>query len=106
MVIDYLLKKYLFYFYRISLTPSKKTLTATYQPKRKNYQIKKNPYSATYWGTFFELRFLLGFSIIFMIRILLDWGNSRRTNSFHTNYNKNKHNIRGSTNSIQNPVWE
>lgn len=73
MTIDYLLKKYLIYLYRISLTPSKRTLTATYQPRAKNYMIKKIRIQPTYWGMFFELRLLLGYSISFMIRIMLDW---------------------------------
>jgi hypothetical protein len=58
--IDYLLKKYLIYLYKISLAPDKRTLTATYQPRTKNYLIKKICIQPTYWGKFFELRFLLG----------------------------------------------
>ena len=71
--IDYLLKRYLVYLYKISLTPNKKTLTATYQPRTKNYVIRKIQIQPTYWGKLYELRFLLGYSMSFMIRIMLDW---------------------------------
>jgi hypothetical protein len=80
--IDYLLKKYLIYLYKISLAPDKRTLTATYQPRTKNYVIKKICIQPTYWGKFFELRFLLGYSISFMIRIMLDWEMQEEQNSF------------------------
>jgi len=73
LTIDYLLKKYLTYLYRISIAPTKRTLTATYQPRTKNYVIKKIHIQPTYWGKLYELRFLLGFSVSFMIRIMLDW---------------------------------
>jgi hypothetical protein len=73
LTIDYLLKKYLTYLYRISIAPTKRTLTATYQPRTKNYVIKKIRIQPTYWGKLYELRFLLGFSVSFIIRIMLDW---------------------------------
>ena len=73
LTIDYLLKRYLVYLYKISLTPNKKTLTATYQPRTKNYVIRKIQIQPTYWGKLYELRFLLGYSMSFMIRIMLDW---------------------------------
>jgi len=73
LTIDYLLKRYLVYLYRISLTPNKKTLTATYQPRTKNYVIRKIQIQPTYWGKLYELRFLLGYSMSFIIRIMLDW---------------------------------
>jgi len=73
LTIDYLLKRYLVYLYKISLTPNKKTLTATYQPRTKNYVIRKIQIQPTYWGKLYELRFLLGYSMSFIIRIMLDW---------------------------------
>ncbi len=73
LTIDYLLKKYLAYLYRISYAPTKRTLTATYQPRTKNYIIRKISIQPTYWGKLYELRFLLGFSVSFIIRIMLDW---------------------------------
>ncbi len=73
LTIDFLLKKYLVYLYKISLAPSKKTLTATYQPRTKNYLIRKIYIQPTYWSKLFELRFLLGLSISFIIRIMLEW---------------------------------
>jgi len=79
--IDYLLKKYLIYLYKISLAPDKRTLTATYQPRTKNYVIKKICIQPTYWAKFFELRFVLGYSISFMIRIMLDWEMQEEENS-------------------------
>lgn len=73
LTIDYLLKRHLAYLYKISLAPMKRTLTATYQPKTKNYLIRKIRIQPTYWGKLHELRFLLGYSISFIIRIMLDW---------------------------------
>ncbi len=73
LTFDYLLKRYLAYLYRISYAPTKKTLTATYQPKTKNYIIRKISIQPTYWGKLYELRFLLGYSMSFIIRIMLDW---------------------------------
>jgi len=73
LTIDYLLRKYLAYLYKISLAPTKRTLTATYQPRTKNYIIRKINIQPTYWSKLYELRFLLGFSMSFIIRIMLDW---------------------------------
>ncbi len=50
LTIDYLLKKYLVYLYKISQAPTKRTLTATYQPRTKNYIIRKIQIQPTYWG--------------------------------------------------------
>ncbi|MFN3247625.1 MAG: hypothetical protein ACK42K_13065, partial [Leptonema sp. (in: bacteria)] len=41
LTIDYLLRRYLVYLYKISLTPTKRTLTASYQPRTKNYIVRK-----------------------------------------------------------------
>jgi len=73
LTIDYLLRKYLAYLYKISIAQNKKTLTATYQPKTKEYIIRKISIQPTYWGKLYELRFFLGYSMSFMIRIMLDW---------------------------------
>jgi hypothetical protein len=50
-----------------------RTLTATYQPRTKNYVIRKISIQPTYWGKLYELRFLLGYSMSFIIRTMLDW---------------------------------
>ncbi|MFN3246469.1 MAG: hypothetical protein ACK42K_07190 [Leptonema sp. (in: bacteria)] len=73
LTIDYLLKKYLVYLYKISISQNKRTLTATYQPKTKNYIIRKIRIQPTYWGELNDLRNFLGYSISFIIRIMLDW---------------------------------
>jgi hypothetical protein len=73
LTFDYLLRKYLAYLYKISFAPTKRTLTATYQPRTKNYIIRKINIQPTYWSKLYELRFLLGFSMSFIIRIMLDW---------------------------------
>jgi len=73
LTIDYLLKKYLAYLYRISISQEKRTLTASYQPKTKEYIIRKISIQPTYWGKLYELRFFLGYSMSFIIRIMLDW---------------------------------
>ncbi len=73
LTIDYLLKKYLAYLYNISIAQRKRTLTASYQPKTKEYVIRKISIQPTYWGKLYELRFFLGYSMSFIIRIMLDW---------------------------------
>ena len=73
LTIDYLLKKYLAYLYKISISQEKRTLTASYQPRTKEYIIRKISIQPTYWGKLFELRFFLGYSMSFLIRIMLDW---------------------------------
>ena len=73
LTIDYLLKKYLAYLYQISISQEKRTLTAFYQPRTKEYIIRKISIQPTYWGKLFDLRFFLGYSISFIIRIMLDW---------------------------------
>jgi len=71
--INYLLRKYLAYLYQISISQEKRTLTASYQPKTKEYIIRKISIQPTYWGKLYELRFFLGYSMSFLIRIMLDW---------------------------------
>ena len=73
LTIDYLLKKYLAYLYKISIAQEKRTLTASYQPRTKEYIIRKISIQPTYWGKLYELRFFLGYSMSFLIRIMLDW---------------------------------
>jgi len=73
LAINYLLKKYLAYLYKISLAPTKKTLTATYQPRTKEYIVRKISVKPTYWGKLNNLRFYLGISASFILRIMLDW---------------------------------
>jgi len=73
LAISYLLRKYLAYLYKISISQEKRTLTASYQPRTKEYIIRKIKIQPTYWGKLYELRFFLGYSMSFMIRIMLDW---------------------------------
>ena len=73
LTIDYLIKKYLAYLYQISISQEKRTLTASYQPRTREYIIRKISIQPTYWGKLFDLRFFLGYSISFLIRIMLDW---------------------------------
>ncbi len=73
LTINYLLKKYLAYLYKISISQEKRTLTASYQPRTKEYIIRKIRIQPTYWGKLYELRFFLGYSMSFLIRIMLDW---------------------------------
>ena len=73
LTINYLLKKYLVYLYKISISQDKRTLTASYQPRTKEYIIRKISIQPTYWGKLYDLRFFLGYSMSFLIRIMLDW---------------------------------
>jgi hypothetical protein len=53
--------------------PIKRTETATYQPKTKEYKrysIRLNP---TLWSKLFDCRRFIGYSISAMLRIMLDW---------------------------------
>ena len=68
-----LLNKYLSHLYEIRISPYKKTETATYQPKTKQYRrwtIKMNP---VLWSKLFEMRHFIGYSISGLIRILIEW---------------------------------
>jgi len=60
LTINYLLKKYLVYLYKISISQEKQTLTASYQPRTKEYIIRKISIQPTYWGMLYELRFFWG----------------------------------------------
>ena len=73
LTVDYLFKRHLAYLYKISQSPTKRTLTATYQPRTKNYVIRKIRINPTYWGKLYDLRFFLGYSMSFILRIMLDW---------------------------------
>jgi len=73
LAVSYLLRKYLAYLYKISIAQEKRTLTASYQPRTKEYIIRKIRIQPTYWGKLYELRFFLGYSMSFLIRIMLDW---------------------------------
>lgn len=69
----YLLSKYLRYLYRIKRIDIKRTMTIDYQPRTRDYKrywITVNP---TYWGNLYNLRFSLGYSMSFLLRIMLDW---------------------------------
>ncbi len=69
----YLLSKYLRYLFLIKKIDTKRTLTIDYQPPTKEYKrywININP---TYWGDLYNLRFALGYSMSFLLRIMLDW---------------------------------
>ncbi len=61
------------YHYKISIASSKRTLTATYQPKTKEYIIRKINIQPNYCGKLNNLRFYLGYSVSFIIRIMLNW---------------------------------
>jgi len=64
LTIDYLLKKYLSHLYLISETPTKRTLTATYQPRTKNYVIRKISIQPTYWGKLCAGTIIFAMSIV------------------------------------------
>ncbi len=71
--IFYLLNKYLNFLYTIRITPTKRTETATYQPKTKRYRrwtILVNP---VLWSKLFEMRHFIGYSMSALLRIMLDW---------------------------------
>lgn len=69
----YLLSKYLRYLFLIKNSHLKKTLSATYQPKTKEYKKYTILINPTYWAKLNHLRTYLGYSMSFIIRITLDW---------------------------------
>ncbi len=69
----YLLSKYLKYLYKIKKIDIKRTLTIDYQPQTKQYKRYWITINPTYWGNLYNLRFSLGYSMSFILRIMLDW---------------------------------
>lgn len=66
-----------------SRTPWKRKLTATYQPRQKDYKRYKISMEPALWGKLFQLRIYLGYSISYIIRLTLEWemANERHNNS-------------------------
>ena len=71
--IFYLLNKYLNHVYRIRITPTKQTETATYQPVTKQYKRWTIHINPVLWSKLFEMRHFVGYSMSALIRIMLDW---------------------------------
>ncbi len=69
----YLISKYLKYLYQIKNIDIKRTMTIDYQPKTKEYKRYWITINPTYWGNLYNLRFSLGYSMSFLLRIMLDW---------------------------------
>ncbi len=69
----YLLSKYLKYLYQIKTIDIKKTLTINYQPATKNYRRYWIIIHPTYWGNLYNLRFSLGYSMSYLLRIMIEW---------------------------------
>ncbi len=71
--------KYLYYKYHkqilnAKIAPLKKTATANYQPRNKNYiQIRLNCMEPYIWDKYWDLRRITGYSISFIIRVFLEW---------------------------------
>jgi hypothetical protein len=68
-----LLNKYLNHLYEIRITPYKKTETANYQPRTKQYKRKTLNINPIMWSKLFEMRHFVGYSISALIRIMLEW---------------------------------
>lgn len=69
----YLLQKYIPSLYRISIVKQKQTYTVKYQPVTKRYSRYSIKLDPLLWGKLHELRNSLGYSISFLIRIMLEW---------------------------------
>lgn len=67
------ISKHLKYLYKIKQSHLKKTMTTTYQPKTKEYKKYWIYVEPTLWAKLTHLRMYLGYSISFIIRILIDW---------------------------------
>lgn len=84
LTILYLLSKNIKYLSKINKTYQKRTFTITYQPISKKYKkfwITINP---TIWGQLNNLRFYLGFSMSFILRILIDWEMQQDSETLNT----------------------
>ncbi len=72
--LGYLYKKYHKQIIALKISHYKRTATAEYQPKTKNYKkyvlTQINPYI---WEKYWDLRRITGYSISFIIRIFLEW---------------------------------
>ncbi len=69
----YLLSKYQKLLYKIKISHIKKTMTITYQPTTKDYD-KYNVYiNPALWAKFQELRFYTGYSMSYLIRVMIEW---------------------------------
>lgn len=71
--IFYLISKYLRYLYKIKIQHLKKTMTITYQPKTKEYKKYYMIIDPLLWGQLYQLRNYLGYSMSFLLRIIIEW---------------------------------
>ncbi len=72
--LGYLYKKYHKQIIALKISPHKKTATAEYQPKTKNYKkYVLNQIHPYIWEKYWDLRRITGYSISFIIRIFLEW---------------------------------
>jgi len=73
LTIAYLLNKNMRHLYAISVAPTKKTLTANYQPPTRNYKKNWIDIKPPYWGKLYQMRYFMGYSMSCILRILLEW---------------------------------
>jgi hypothetical protein len=71
--IQYLISKYQRHLNEIRITPYKKTETANYQPKTKQYIRYKIRINPALWSKMFDSRRFIGYSMSALLRIMLDW---------------------------------
>jgi hypothetical protein len=71
--IQYLISKYQRYLNEIRIIPYKRTETANYQPKTKQYIRYKIRINPALWSKLFDSRRFIGYSISALLRIMLDW---------------------------------
>ncbi|MCS7206283.1 MAG: DUF1564 family protein [Leptospiraceae bacterium] len=70
--IEYLIKTHRNRIYQLSISHKKRTLTARYQPKTNEYQRFWISISPVMWGRLFQLRMYMGYSISYLLRMLLE----------------------------------
>lgn len=73
LCITHLLEKYYFYLLATGNAKIKKTFTASYQPRSKAYIRYKISVDPLLWQRLFDLRKQTGYSISFLLRILIEW---------------------------------
>lgn len=73
VTIFFLIKKYIRYLHRISIMEIKQNFTATYQPVCKEYRRYSIVIDPLLWSELQDLRKKSGYSISFLLRIMIEW---------------------------------
>lgn len=76
--LEYLLEKYKERLLNQKVSSIKRSATADYQPREKQYERKKIRISSSTWQKYWEFRLTSGYSISCIIRIFIEWEKLQR----------------------------